>query len=204
MIQFPLLYFLFNIVHRLFIESRYSVPQKNCKFMQDFEMKFWVSSHHFKKCIFLLFSIQNITQESSSEETLSNYEPMVCAYVLLIMSVYWMTEALPLPVTSLIPIVAFPFFGVLSTVRKLEAVLQTLVIVNSSMFMKRKKISTFWIQNGKCSIFKMTKNYSVSWRRLELNLNPLQLLQRNFVQRIIYFSKLFNAHRQLVENNIWW
>jgi len=29
-----------------------------------------------------------------------------------------MTEALPLPVTSLIPIIAFPFFGVLSTVRR--------------------------------------------------------------------------------------
>ena len=46
----------------------------------------------------------------------SDYGPMVCAYVLLIMSVYWMTEALPLPITSLIPIVAFPLAGVISTV----------------------------------------------------------------------------------------
>ena len=47
----------------------------------------------------------------------SNYEPMVCAYVLLLMAVYWITAVLPLPVTSLIPLIAFPLFGVLSTVR---------------------------------------------------------------------------------------
>lgn len=46
----------------------------------------------------------------------SNYEPMVCAYVLLLMAIYWITAALPLPVTSLIPLIAFPLFGVLSTV----------------------------------------------------------------------------------------
>ncbi|KAK3084904.1 hypothetical protein FSP39_021163 [Pinctada imbricata] len=35
-----------------------------------------------------------------------------CAYGLLIMAVFWMTEALPLPVTSLIPIVIFPIMGI--------------------------------------------------------------------------------------------
>jgi di/tricarboxylate transporter len=53
----------------------------------------------------------------AKEERPSDYEPMVCAYVLLIMSVYWMTETLPLPITSLIPVVAFPLAGVMSTVR---------------------------------------------------------------------------------------
>ena len=54
---------------------------------------------------------------SDAKERPNDYEPMVCAYVLLIMSVYWMTETLPLPVTSLIPVVAFPLAGVISTVR---------------------------------------------------------------------------------------
>jgi di/tricarboxylate transporter len=57
--------------------------------------------------------------DGSNADQPSDYEPMVCAYVLLIMSVYWMTEALPLPITSLIPVVAFPLAGVISTVNVL-------------------------------------------------------------------------------------
>jgi di/tricarboxylate transporter len=57
--------------------------------------------------------------DGSKADQPSDYEPMVCAYVLLIMSVYWMTEALPLPITSLIPVVAFPLAGVISTVNVL-------------------------------------------------------------------------------------
>ncbi|XP_058830398.1 protein I'm not dead yet [Topomyia yanbarensis] len=40
-----------------------------------------------------------------------------CMYVVLIMSMYWVTEALPLPITSMLPIVLFPVLGVLSTDR---------------------------------------------------------------------------------------
>lgn len=42
-------------------------------------------------------------------------EEMRCAYVVLLMAAYWMTEALPLPITSLIPMVLFPFLGIMST-----------------------------------------------------------------------------------------
>jgi hypothetical protein len=42
-------------------------------------------------------------------------EEMRCAYVILLMATYWMTEALPLPVTSLMPMVLFPFMGIMST-----------------------------------------------------------------------------------------
>ncbi|XP_046386158.1 sodium-dependent high-affinity dicarboxylate transporter 3-like isoform X2 [Ischnura elegans] len=38
-----------------------------------------------------------------------------CAYVVLLMAAYWMTEVLPLPVTSLIPIALFPPLGVMTT-----------------------------------------------------------------------------------------
>lgn len=38
-----------------------------------------------------------------------------CGYVILIMAIYWMTEALPLPITSLIPVFAFPLFGIMNT-----------------------------------------------------------------------------------------
>lgn len=36
-----------------------------------------------------------------------------CMYILLIMAVFWVTEALPLYVTSMIPIVAFPTMGIM-------------------------------------------------------------------------------------------
>ncbi|KAM6112781.1 Na(+)/dicarboxylate cotransporter 3 [Pterocles gutturalis] len=36
-----------------------------------------------------------------------------CLYVILLMALYWCTEALPLAVTALLPIVLFPFLGVL-------------------------------------------------------------------------------------------
>ena len=36
-------------------------------------------------------------------------------FVILLMSVYWVSSALPLAVTSLLPIVLFPLFDILST-----------------------------------------------------------------------------------------
>ncbi|XP_069808619.1 Na(+)/dicarboxylate cotransporter 3 isoform X2 [Dendropsophus ebraccatus] len=36
-----------------------------------------------------------------------------CLYVVLLMALYWCTEALPLAVTALLPIVLFPFMGIL-------------------------------------------------------------------------------------------
>jgi len=38
-----------------------------------------------------------------------------CAYCILIMAVYWVTEVVELAVTALLPLVLFPFFGVLGS-----------------------------------------------------------------------------------------
>ena len=42
-------------------------------------------------------------------------EALKCAYLILLMAVYWMTEALPLPITSMLPMVGLPLLGLMST-----------------------------------------------------------------------------------------
>lgn len=38
-----------------------------------------------------------------------------CAYVIILMAVYWCTEVLPLAVTALLPAVLFPLFGIMES-----------------------------------------------------------------------------------------
>merc|ERR1711971_222625 len=45
----------------------------------------------------------------------NHHEAFKCAYVMLIMATFWVTEALPLAITSLIPVAILPLFGIMST-----------------------------------------------------------------------------------------
>lgn len=45
----------------------------------------------------------------------NNIPALRCLYVVLLMAGYWVTEALPLPVTALIPMVLFPLMGILDS-----------------------------------------------------------------------------------------
>ncbi|KAM6972940.1 solute carrier family 13 member 1 [Aplochiton taeniatus] len=38
-----------------------------------------------------------------------------CAFVLIVMAVYWLTEVLPLSITAMLPAMLFPFFGILKS-----------------------------------------------------------------------------------------
>ena len=43
------------------------------------------------------------------------FQELRCLFVVLLMAVYWMLAPIPLPVTALIPVVAFPLLGLAST-----------------------------------------------------------------------------------------
>jgi len=45
----------------------------------------------------------------------SLFQEARAGYVILIMAIYWMTEALPLAATSLLPVVLFPLLGIMDT-----------------------------------------------------------------------------------------
>lgn len=52
----------------------------------------------------------------------SNEDPKLvkayrCLYVVMVMTIYWVTEAIPLPITGMIPMVAFPLMDILDTDR---------------------------------------------------------------------------------------
>ena len=41
------------------------------------------------------------------------FQEAKCAYVIIIMAIYWMTEVLPMAITALLPIVLMPPLGVM-------------------------------------------------------------------------------------------
>ena len=43
------------------------------------------------------------------------YQESRCGYVVCLVGLLWATEALPLPITSLIPVVLLPLLGLLTT-----------------------------------------------------------------------------------------
>ena len=59
------------------------------------------------------YPIYNLYFNSNSKN--DTMQAALCGYAVLIMAVYWMTESLPLPVTSLIPVVLFPLLGIMDT-----------------------------------------------------------------------------------------
>ncbi|RXN01002.1 Solute carrier family 13 member 1 [Acipenser ruthenus] len=46
---------------------------------------------------------------------ISDFQEAQCAYTLFVVAVYWLTEAIPLAVTALIPALMFPLFGIMKS-----------------------------------------------------------------------------------------
>lgn len=59
----------------------------------------------------------------------------MCGYILIIMAFYWCTDIIPLAVTGMIPIFAFPLTGIMSTTQVCENYMSVrLLIVGQPLF----------------------------------------------------------------------
>ncbi|XP_028043818.1 protein I'm not dead yet-like [Bombyx mandarina] len=52
-----------------------------------------------------------------------------CAYTLMLMAIFWVTECIPLPVTSFLPILIFPMFGVMDTAKTCRCYMNDTIIM---------------------------------------------------------------------------
>ena len=43
------------------------------------------------------------------------FKQSYCAFIMIIMSFYWLTECIPIGITSLLPMLLFPLFGIMSS-----------------------------------------------------------------------------------------
>jgi sodium-dependent dicarboxylate transporter 2/3/5 len=68
-----------------------------------------------------------------TENLLLIFQAANCAYVIIIMAIYWMTEALPMAVTALLPIALMPWLDVSSSKRLCANYLKVLVSLASVM-----------------------------------------------------------------------
>lgn len=50
---------------------------------------------------------------SNSSATPFHLQEAYCAYAIILMALYWCTEALPLAVTALFPIILYPMMGIM-------------------------------------------------------------------------------------------
>ncbi|KAL0892952.1 hypothetical protein ABMA27_014624 [Loxostege sticticalis] len=52
-----------------------------------------------------------------------------CAYTLCLMAVYWVTECIPLPITSFLPVIIFPLSGVMTTAETCKCYMNDTIIM---------------------------------------------------------------------------
>ena len=82
--------------------------KERCQIISDFV------SEHLRKYL-KLYEIILIPIIFSLLPILVRQKEAYCAYVLLVMVGYWVTECIPLPAASLLPVILFPAFGILSS-----------------------------------------------------------------------------------------
>ncbi|XP_012270744.1 protein I'm not dead yet [Orussus abietinus] len=91
---------------------------------------------------------------------INNHQMFRCLYVVMLMALFWVTEAIPLPVTGMIPVVLYPLMGILdssvtcacymndTTMMFIGSLVIAVVIQNSGLHLR---IAFFIIKSLGCS-----------------------------------------------------
>ncbi|AWB67137.1 sodium:dicarboxylate symporter [Saccharobesus litoralis] len=69
-----------------------------------------------------------------------NYQVNITLAITLLVAIWWVTEALPIPITSLIPFALFPLFGVLSHKQAASALGSHVILLLMGAFMLSKAV----------------------------------------------------------------
>jgi sodium-dependent dicarboxylate transporter 2/3/5 len=105
-----------------------------CVINRSCDERSWLS-RHFKTLVLiltpLLLSPLLLVNKEAGDEL-----PYKCAFVVLLMAIYWSTEPLPVPITSLFPVFMLPLLGLVSTEDACKPYLQepNMVFVGSLIF----------------------------------------------------------------------
>lgn len=79
-----------------------------------------------------------------------------CLYIVCVMTIYWVTEAIPLPITGMIPMVAFPLMNILDTDRVCMMYMkETMVMFIGGLVLAQ--VSFFWRFIGVHTLFEWMK-----------------------------------------------
>jgi sodium-dependent dicarboxylate transporter 2/3/5 len=88
-----------------------------------------LESHHVKWSGIIGGILSLIAFLLIADFSIENHNAKIVAAISILMAVWWITEAVPLSVTSLIPLILFPLFGVVSASQTAEA------YMNSTIFL---------------------------------------------------------------------
>ncbi|RXG56913.1 hypothetical protein Avbf_14369 [Armadillidium vulgare] len=96
-----------------------------------------------RKFAMALFPITQRLEEIRGDVIAFSTHEARCAFVILLMATYYMTEALPLAVTALMPVFAFPLLGIIST----DAICRQSPTLIMLSFMLTTMFISMWISN---------------------------------------------------------
>lgn len=69
-----------------------------------------------------------------------SFQESSCAYVVIVMGIFWMTEILPLAVTALLPVILYPALGILDASEVSAVYLSVLHLFFKNFYLFLKKI----------------------------------------------------------------